>query len=100
MVQHWVMLVVEGAEERGERGQEGWHQAVLFYAEYGMVVPSDSQWIQGAFNTLVGLFDRVGLWTNIRKTVDMVCRSCQAAENQSEAAYGRRITGEGPTFRE
>ena len=30
----------------------------------------------------------------------MVCRPCQAAENRSEAAYGSRITGEGPTYRE
>ena len=25
----------------------------------------------------------------------MVCRPCQAARTQSEAAYGRRMTGEG-----
>ena len=30
----------------------------------------------------------------------MVCRPCQAAGNQLEVAYGRQITGEGPTYRE
>ena len=30
----------------------------------------------------------------------MVCRPCQAAGNLLEAAYGRRVTGEGPTYRE
>ena len=30
----------------------------------------------------------------------MVCRPCQAAGNQLEAAYRRRITVEGPTYRE
>ena len=30
----------------------------------------------------------------------MVCHRCQAAGNQSEAAYSRQITGEGPTYRE
>ena len=30
------------------------------------------------FSTLVGLFDRVGLRNNVRKTVGMVCRPCQA----------------------
>ena len=33
----------------------------MFYANYGMVASSDPAWIQGAFNALVGLFDRVGL---------------------------------------
>ena len=64
-----------------------------------MVASSDPQWLQGTFNILVGLFDRVGLRTNVVKTVGMVCRPCQAAENRSEAAYGSRITGEGPTYR-
>ena len=93
-------VIIAGVEERGERGKEGRHQAALFYADDGMVASSDPRWLQGAFNTLVGLFDRVVLRTNARKTVGTVCRHFQAAGNQSEAAYGRRITGEGPTYRE
>ena len=65
-----------------------------------MVASYDPRWIQGAFNTLVGLFGRVGMRTNVRKTVGMVCRPCQAAGNLSEAVYGRRIMGEVPTYRE
>ena len=64
---------------------------------YRMQNPST---IQGAFNTLVGLFDRVGLQTNVGKTVSIVCCPCQEAGNLSEAVYGRWITGEGPTYRE
>ena len=37
-----------------------------------MVASSDPRWLQGAFNTLVGLIDRVGLRTNVRKTVRIV----------------------------
>ena len=37
VVCHWVTLAVEEAETRGERGREGRHQAVLFYADDGMV---------------------------------------------------------------
>ena len=59
-------------EERGERGQEGRHQNALFYADNGMVASSDPRWLQGAFSTLVGLFDRVGLRNNVGKTVGMV----------------------------
>ena len=49
---------------------------------------------------LVGLFDRVGLNTNTGKTVSMTCMPCTAAGNQSEEAHGRKMTGEGLTFRE
>ena len=98
VVWHWLDVMVEGAEERGECGQEGRHQNAFFYMDYGMVASSDPRWIQGAFSTLVGLFDWVGLRTNAGKTVGMVCCPCQAVGTQSEAAYGRRMTGEGPSY--
>ena len=65
-----------------------------------MVASSDPRWIQGEFSTLVGLLDRVGLRTNVRKTVGMVCHPCQAAGTQLEASYGRRMMGEGPSYQE
>ena len=88
VVRHWVMLVVEDAEKRGERGKDGRHQAALFYVDNGMVASSDPRWIQWAFNALVGLFKRVGLCTNVGKTVRITCRPCLAAGNQLEEAYG------------
>ena len=65
-----------------------------------MVALSDPRWLQWTFYALVGLFEQVGLRTNVGKTVSMVCRLCQAAGTQSEEAYGRKMTGEGPTYRE
>ena len=66
-----------------------------------MVVSSDPAWIQGAFTALVGIFDRVGLMTNVGKTVSMVCHPCQeGAGNRTEEAYSRRITGEGRSYAE
>ena len=100
VMKNWVAVKVGGAEGQGKRGQDGRHQAAIFYAENGMVISSDPCWNQGAFTTLVGLFDRVDLRTNVGKTVSMVCRPYQAAGNQSKAAYGRQITGEGPTYLE
>ena len=100
VVWHWVHGVVEEAEARGETGREGRHQASLFYADDGMVALLDPAWLQGAFNVLVGLFDRVGLQTNFGKTVGMVCHPCQAAGNITQAAYGRRLTGEGNSYKE
>ena len=41
----------------------------MFYADDGMVGVSDPAWLQGAFSALVAIFDRVGLHTNVDKTV-------------------------------
>ena len=99
VVLHWVALAMAENEKRGERGNEGRHQAALFYVDDGMVAFSDPRWLQWAFDTLVSLFERVGLWTNVGKTVRMVFRPCQAVGIQLEAAYGRRMMGEVPTYR-
>ena len=86
------------------RAEEG-HQrltakAVLFYANEGMVESIEPEWIQSSFDTLIRLFDRVGLWTKVHKTVEMVCRPCRAAGVQADKAYTRRMTREGKTFKE
>ena len=80
-VRHWVTGVIAEAEVRGELGKEGRHQAALFYTNDDMVASLDPRWLHGAFNTLVGLFDRVGLHTNVGKKVGMVFCPCQAAGN-------------------
>ena len=41
VVCHWVRLVIEDSDKRGEKGKEGRHQAALFYADDGMVASSD-----------------------------------------------------------
>ena len=41
----------------------------MFYADNGMVASSDPIRLQGAFNALVGLFYRVGLYTNAGKGI-------------------------------
>ena len=51
----------------------------FFYADDGMVASKDPGWIQLEFDTLTGIFDRVGLQTNVRNTVGVVCRSCWEA---------------------
>ena len=97
VVRHWLQLATQEAERRGERGREGLHQATLLYADDGMLASSDPRWLQWAFKILVGLFDRVGLKTNQRKTVIMTCRPCSTPGNRSEASYTHTMTGAGPT---
>ena len=81
VVRHWVKGVITESEARGELGQEGRHQAALIYADNSMVALSDPVWLHGAFNALVGLFDRVVLRNNVGKTVSMFCHPCPAAGN-------------------
>ena len=101
VVRHWVNGIAEAAEAKGETGRKGRHQSALFYADDGMVVSSEPAWLQGAFTTLVSIFERVGLMTKVGKTVRMVCHPCQAgAKNRTEEAYGRRITGKGRYYTE
>ena len=57
-------------------------------------------WLQGAFDTLTGLFNKVGIRTNNRKTVGMLCCPCRMVETQSEAAYDWRMTKEVITYRD
>ena len=72
VVHHWVTGVIANAEEWGEQGKEGRHQAAVFNAYNGMVASYEPCWIQVDFKTLVRLFDRVGLRKNVGKTVSMV----------------------------
>ena len=97
VVRHWLHIATEEAERRGGRGRERRHQAALFYADDGMVASTDPRWLQWAFTVLVGLFDRVGLKTNQRKTVSMACRPCSAAGNRTEVSYKHTMTGAGLT---
>ena len=99
VVRHWVIVMVEIAEEQSGRRKEGRYKNSLFYMDDGMVALSDRRWLQGDFSTLVGLFDRVVLKTNMGKTVGMVCCPCQEAGTQSEAVYGRSMTGSGTSYR-
>ena len=42
----------------------------------------------------------MSLWKNVEKTVGMVCHPFHAAGNQLEAAYEKRMKGDGIPYRE
>ena len=64
-----------------------------------MVALSEPRWIQGAFSTLLGLFDRVGLKTNVGKTVGMVYCLFQVDRTQLKLSYRQRMMGVDPSYR-
>ena len=64
-----------------------------------MVASTDPGWIHTAFDILTGLFDRVGLQTNVKKTVGMVFHTCRADRVRADKAYTQRMTWGGDTRR-
>ena len=74
-------------------------KAALFYANNRVVAYTNPGWLQSEFDMIMGLFDRVGLQTNVRKTVGVVFRTFRAARVQAEKSYTWRMTGEGIRFK-
>ena len=60
-------------DDRQKRKEEGLKvRESIFCADDGMIASTDPGRTQTAFDTLTGLFDRVGMKTNVSKTVGMV----------------------------
>ena len=56
--------------------------------------------LQWAFHVMKELFYRVGLCTNVGKTVSMTCQICGALRGHYTEAYGLHMTGGGRTHQE
>ena len=54
--------------------------------------------VPGGFYVLTGIFNQMVIRKNEGKTVGWLCRPCRAVVEHSYAAYGRCMTGEGPTY--
>ena len=85
--------MVESVVGQGGCGWEGRHKNALFCADDSMIASSDPGCLKAACSTLLGMFDQMGLKTNVGKTVGMVFRPCQVAGTQSKAAYKLQMMG-------
>ena len=65
-----------------------------------MVASTDPGWIQSSFDTLTGLFEQVGLRTNVRNTVGMVCRPFRVDWVREYKAYTWKMTVDGRIFKD
>ena len=77
----------------GDAGIEGWgreiqRRAAFFFADDSLISSTWPEWLQRSFDTLTGLFDLLGLRTNVEKTVCMVCQICRTVGKHSDEAYG------------
>ena len=87
-------------EARHGMGWEAGERNLTFYVDNRRIVGRDHTWVQEALVVSVAMLQHMGLETNLEKTKDLVCTSGYIWGKCSEAAYKRRATGEGGTFRE
>ena len=88
-----------------DTGQEYFGRAVqnlaaVFYADDGLPTCPQPDRLQEALEVMMGMFYKVGLRTNVDKTVGIVCQPCRNAGIQLEEAYTRHMTGKGLTYLE
>ena len=80
--------------EEGVKVQES-----ILYSDNRMVASTNPGWIHTSFDTLMGLFDWVGLKDNFRKTMGMVCHPFREAGVWEDEDYTRRMTGVGRRYK-
>jgi hypothetical protein len=62
----------------------------IFYVDDAYLAARDPDFLQVALNSLVSLFERVGLGTNVKKTQTMICTPGQITTQLSTDSYHRR----------
>ena len=98
VIHHWVGVVAPTEDDMEVLGLTIRDLAEYFYSDNGLVTSTQLERLHRAFDILSGLFGRVGLRMNKRKTVSMACQPCHAPGRMYLEAYKRQTTGTGPTF--
>ena len=83
----WVTVVMPTEAGTGGLGLTIIDMAEYLYANDGLMSSTQPERLQRVFDVLASLFGRVGLRTNMAKTVGMVCHTCHAPGGMSEEAY-------------
>ena len=74
VIRHWVTVVAATKEGTEGLGNSIRDLAAYLNAGYGLVASTQPERLQREFDVLTGLFDRVVLRKNTRKTVSMACQ--------------------------
>jgi hypothetical protein len=70
---------------------------VAFYVDNRLIASQDPVWLQESFDILIGLFKRIGLFTNAAKTKAMVCIPGQIREGWTKEEYAKYKSQTEPT---
>ena len=93
MIFYWLALVMgEEVVPEGLRRAVQWLVA-FFCTNDGLLTSLWTAHLQVVINVLTGMFDMVGIKTNVKKTVDMVCQTYQMASEHLEVTNERRMAG-------
>jgi hypothetical protein len=76
-------------------GMDAWEWLALFYADDGLAAARDPEWLQEAMNVLIGLFEQVGLQTNVTKTKAMTCTPGHIHGQRDPGVYQHMREGTG-----
>lgn len=95
VVREWLRIVLGDEYTMPEMEIDGVARlfTALFYADDGYIASSDEETLQRSVDVLTGLFDRVGLKTNVDKTKVMTCVDARIRVRQSEESYIRSRAG-------
>ena len=92
VIHHWVVMSM--VDEAGYEGF-GWavkYLVVLFYSDYRLLTLLRPSCLQAALDVLTGIFNMVGIKTNINNMVGIFCQLCCIADGNFEASYERIMT--------
>jgi hypothetical protein len=95
VVRKWLRQVLGEGVARDGVGDLVHDQCIAFFVDNGLVDARCPEWLQSSFNTLITLFERIGLWTNAKKTKVMTCLPQKIQVAQTEEEYASRQTGLG-----
>ena len=76
-------------DEAARDGLGDWVAKILvaFYVDDGLIASRDPVWLQESLDVLIGLFERIGLFTNAAKAKVMVCIPGRIREDYTEKEY-------------
>jgi len=87
VVREWLHQTLGEEAARDGLGDRAAEILVAFYVDDGLIASRDPVWLQESFDVLIGLFERIGLFTNAAKTKAMVCIPGQIREGKTEEEY-------------
>ena len=93
VVREWLRQVLGEDAARSGVGEEIRNFLVAFYADDGLIQARCPERLQAAFDILIGLFERVGLVTNTRKTKAMVCIPGRIRTRLTDDVYNNSRVG-------
>jgi hypothetical protein len=89
LVREWLHQTLGEEAARDGLGEPVVEILVAFYVNNGLIASRDPVWLQESFNVLIGLFERIGLFTNAAKTKAMVCIPGRIQEGYTEEEYAK-----------